>query len=743
MRKGGTASNGSGARWRGLLAACLLVLGFASWTLGQEALGDPEGKGFLLAQLDREIAAARKDETSQNASRLGVPLEDLKEYSDDLAVLRNLVLRVQAEQRWLGELEARRRALSADATPELPPVPPPYPLSLLDQMRDRLEDAQRRLDKNRVLKRTYGAAQETAQDSLKEVQAEQRIHQDRVDRGGLPPRERLRLTWKKEAAQLDERLCRAALASLHLRLQGLETEQVLLLGEMDRNRRLLEKLLPQVGYVAQDLQAQRDQIQEKLDLFARWARYDEDRQGDVTGLQTRRGEKSREKGSPEDDALDLMGTLYQRLEDQARQAEQILLQTRLVWERRYGLLRDGGKGVDRGALRRWKEENDLWISFIRETVAERQQLLSSYQTRVDERVRSLRGTSGEGLGADLSRAMGEAREQTLETLARFLALQTLSERLNGEIAAREGKTSGWQSVRDSISRAAGLIWDRELWVVEGRPVTVGKGVEALGILLAGIFLANLISRIVRARIHAHEKRDIHLALLVQRIVYYLFMAGLVLFALHVVHIPLTAFAFLGGAVAIGIGVGAQDFFRNLISGLILMVEKPVRIRDIIEIDGEYAVVKEIDSRTAHVRTFDGLDLFLPNSTLLGDKIRNRTYAHRAVKVKVDITVAYGSDPETVRRLLLEAAEVHPRILEDPEPYVRFAEFRESCLLFRLTFFLAQEDLVRSGRILEDTRSDLRFALAAALPAAGIDIVPGGLMDLRFPWGTGPGTGSTL
>ena len=83
---------------------------------------------------------------------------------------------------------------------------------------------------------------------------------------------------------------------------------------------------------------------------------------------------------------------------------------------------------------------------------------------------------------------------------------------------------------------------------------------------------------------------------------------------------------------------------------------------------------------------------------------------------------------------VEAAEAHPRVLADPEPYVRFAEFQNSALLFRLTFFLSQEELVRSGRILEDARSDLRFALAESLPAAGIDIVPGGLMDVRFPEG---------
>ena len=719
-----------------LALACLSLGGLPA--RGQETAG-ATGEASLpdLHRLDQEIVAARRDETSQNAARLGVPLEDLREYSDNLAVLRNLVLRIQAERRWLGELETRRKVLSADQGPAFPEGAPPYPLSLLDGIRDRMENAQRRLDKDRFLKRSYAADREADLDELKNAQAEQRVLRERLDQAGLSRRERLRVAWKLEAALLDERLCRAALASLELRMKGIEAEQLLLTAGRDRDAQLLSALLPKVGYSAQDLEAQRHLVEEKLNLFARWARQNEEHQADLTGLLARRGGARGEKEDPEREALDLLLSLYQRLEDQARQAEQVLLQTRQVWERRYSLLKGGDEAPEVSMLHRWKEENDLWIAFLRETVTERQQVLASFQTQVESLSRSLPAEKGEGEGgvrSELLRGIAETREQTLETIARFLALQALSGRFSDEIASRETKVGWWRNAQAAVSLAAGVAWERELWVVEGRSVTLGKVVQALGILLAGIFLANLLSRIVRARIHANEKRDIHLALLLQRLVYYLFVAGLVLFALHVVHIPLTAFAFLGGAVAIGIGVGAQDFFRNLISGLILMVEKPVRIRDIIEIDGEYAVVKEIDSRTAHVRTFDGVDLFLPNSAFLGDKIRNRTYAHRTVKVKVDVTVAYGSDPGTVRRLMLEAAEVHPRVLADPEPYVRFAEFQNSALLFRLTVFLSQEELVRSGRILEDARSDLRFALAESLPAAGIDIVPGGLMDVRFPAG---------
>jgi small-conductance mechanosensitive channel len=179
-------------------------------------------------------------------------------------------------------------------------------------------------------------------------------------------------------------------------------------------------------------------------------------------------------------------------------------------------------------------------------------------------------------------------------------------------------------------------------------------------------------------------------------------------------------------------VGAQSFFSNLISGVLLMVEKPLRIHDIVEVRGELAVVQEIGARATRVTTLDSTDIFLPNSSFWGNQIANQTYGSTSLKLSLALGVAYGSPEREVEGLLRQIAEAHPRILKTPAPYVRLAQFGETAMIFRLSFYLAQKDVVASPRLANDTLSDLRYAAVEALRQAGIDMVPTHRLELSRP-----------
>jgi len=202
----------------------------------------------------------------------------------------------------------------------------------------------------------------------------------------------------------------------------------------------------------------------------------------------------------------------------------------------------------------------------------------------------------------------------------------------------------------------------------------------------------------------------------QKILFFILMAAFILGALDLVGIPLTAFAFLGGAIAIGIGFGAQNIFNNLISGFILMLSKPMRVEDTIEIDGMFATVQEIGARATRIKTFDNIDVLMPNSYFLNNKIVNWNLTDQKIRIRINVGVSYRSDVRKVEELLLLAANDHTRILRNPEPFVIFRDFGPSALDFTLFFWI---DMTNASTV--KVASDIRFRLVSLFEKNGITI----------------------
>jgi small-conductance mechanosensitive channel len=195
------------------------------------------------------------------------------------------------------------------------------------------------------------------------------------------------------------------------------------------------------------------------------------------------------------------------------------------------------------------------------------------------------------------------------------------------------------------------------------------------------------------------------------------VAVLFVLALDIVKIPLTVFAFLGGALAIGFGFGAQNLLKNLMSGVMLLIERPLKVGDIVEIGGIVGTVTNISIRASTIRAANGIETLVPNSTLIESNVTNWTLSNPRVRRDVKLGVAYGSDTRKVSDTLLSVAERHGQVLKDPAPRVIFEDFGADALAFTLEFWV---DFAK-GADSRQIASDLRFMAEKALADAGIGI----------------------
>ncbi|BBL73122.1 DUF3772 domain-containing protein [Methylomagnum ishizawai] len=186
-------------------------------------------------------------------------------------------------------------------------------------------------------------------------------------------------------------------------------------------------------------------------------------------------------------------------------------------------------------------------------------------------------------------------------------------------------------------------------------------------------------------------------------------------AVSILGLDLSNLAMIAGALSVGIGFGLQNIVNNFVSGLILLVERPIKAGDWVVV-GEYqGYVKKISVRATEISTFDRASVFIPNSSLISGTVMNRTYADKTGRVLLPIGLAYHADPHKARRVLLDIALGHPDIRDNPPPSVFFQSFGDSALNLELVAVLHDVDKVKQ------VTSDLCFAVHEAFQREGIEI----------------------
>ena len=239
----------------------------------------------------------------------------------------------------------------------------------------------------------------------------------------------------------------------------------------------------------------------------------------------------------------------------------------------------------------------------------------------------------------------------------------------------------------------------------GLEVTVSQIVLTLLVIALGVALIKFIQRVL-GRQMARVNVDPNVAQTIQRVVFWALLVLLFITTLGMLQIPITALAFISGAVAIGVGFGAQNIINNLISGWILMSERPVRIGDFIELDDNRGTVETIGNRSTRIRRIDGVHLLVPNSQLLDRMVVNWTLVDKKFRTTVRVGVVYGSPVRLVETLLYRAVKEHSETLKEPAPVVIFEDFGDNALIFDVFFWC----VAQAERDLRMIRSDIRFRI---------------------------------
>jgi potassium-dependent mechanosensitive channel len=280
-----------------------------------------------------------------------------------------------------------------------------------------------------------------------------------------------------------------------------------------------------------------------------------------------------------------------------------------------------------------------------------------------------------------------------------------------------------KSFTEILSETGASTWARfkGLWSIEvfhyndtvmsgGVPITQQRGVPlgqffiAILFFLVGYFISNKIKNRLRNTVvrrgHIAEAQAKTLSN------WLMIVVGLLLATstLHFLKIPITVFAFLGGALVIGVGFGTQTLIKNFISGIIVLFERKIRVGDIVDIGGVSGTITEINTRSSVLRGGDGKETLVPNSLFLENRVTNLTLSNRRVRRLVTIRVSTKAPPHLVSVILKECAERHGLILKEPAPYVTLEDIVENANIFGIYYWTEFNDKTNSDVV----ASDLRF-----------------------------------
>ena len=404
---------------------------------------------------------------------------------------------------------------------------------------------------------------------------------------------------------------------------------------------------------------------------------------------------------------------------------ELLINAQKIWRARYQLFNNKASGEEIWQYRNEAQDRITGLQTHLESIR-------ALQNDFYQRIATTRAQASEATGKTKQNLnqMLQAQQNTItNVLNRYTFLlpnQILLERtLYEEAGARIDTLRLAEKVGDFSKKTFLSFWHTELWKGEDYSVTVSKLVTALLVFISSFFLSAWGSRWIQGRMIRRFSSSVTAANATQRIVFYILWFSFVLIALQIVGIPLTAFAFLGGALVLAIGFGAQTLFNNLISGFIIMFSRPFQIADTIEVDGIAGTVEEIGSRSTRVKTWENVDVILPNRYLLENRVMNWTGSDKKKRDTLQVRVSYGADSRRVEELLQKVLKDHSKVLKDPAPFVLFKEFGECGLEFML-YFWVDLGVASSPKV----ASDMRHHIHSLFRNEGISI-PYPHLDIRL------------
>lgn len=260
---------------------------------------------------------------------------------------------------------------------------------------------------------------------------------------------------------------------------------------------------------------------------------------------------------------------------------------------------------------------------------------------------------------------------------------------------------------------AQTVADFQLFQLGNNPITVAHVVMSLLALVITYVLASSSRRVLTN----YVLTDVDPApryVIVRFAKYFIWIIGLGV-AVELLNVDLTALTVVAGALGIGIGFGLQNVVNNLVSGVVLLLEQPVRYRDRVSVENVEGQVENVNFRSTTIITNDNISIIVPNSQLINQAVINWSHGDPRIRVHVPVGVAYGSEVDKVTETLVAVARAEPEVLTSPDPEVRFLEFGDSSLNFELLVW--SDEPPNYHRL----RSRLNYAIDAAFRKNGIEI----------------------
>jgi len=655
-----------------------------------------------------------------------------QEAKDRYRLLDALVTRLSSQLSLINEREELRRTRTAVELQAKSwagfPEPPPYSILMVDELMGSLLTARAKVaglsTNQELISQQVVHYRKSAQRALEM----ERQAADQLERAQSPT-VRLSATGKKELTGLQVRNADAMAMSIALRHEVIGER----LGIAEVEAGLLERQLAE---------ARKRMVFSRADLNKALARLKSSRFSLEQELEASLARDARRR-SLEDSAPLVAKRNMLEARDRAALAwvESSRFETEVVsalitlnessssfWEQRYTAIT--GKDAEKqrtivSKLRKSREQLKPWLEYTQQHLELYQAAEREHEARldtIDER-NPLRAAERDLLAAlHQQRQLAERQKFAVEQtdLERQSWLEDI-ERVQQSRSILVRATNWLGSFSDILRR----VWNFELFAVEdtvevagqsvvtSRGVTVGKSVGALLLFLVGYlisaFLARRVQRIMVTRFSVGE----HQANVIRRWLLALTIFILLVVTLNLARIPLTVFAFLGGALAIGIGFGTQTLIKNFISGILILLERNIKVGDTIDVQGVVGRVVTVDTRASTILGFDGVETVIPNSMFLENKVTNWTHSNARLRRIVRVGVAYGSPTTLVRDILVECGNQHGLILKDPPPESLFEDFGDSSLIFALYFWIDYGSEVNPLLVASDLRFmiDKRFAEA--------------------------------
>ncbi len=271
----------------------------------------------------------------------------------------------------------------------------------------------------------------------------------------------------------------------------------------------------------------------------------------------------------------------------------------------------------------------------------------------------------------------------------------------------------WQVPQDDLIRWTVALFQG--FTIGSVTISLADIVLALVVFMAAMALTKLLQRALLEKVLPETKMDVSVQHSLAAGVGYVGILVALALSVAVAGVDLTNLALVAGALSVGIGFGLQNVVNNFVSGLILLVERPLKVGDWVVFGDKEGFVKRVNFRATEVETWQRASVIIPNAEILSSAFTNWTHKNRYGRVEITVGVKYGSDTARVSEILLDCARHHPRIMSQPEPFVLFQDFGASSLDFELRCF--------TGNVMDRRAiaSDIRFEIDRRFRDAGIEI----------------------